>query len=74
MEERFELLTVKEFHEKMAGQYVDVYSLKWVKFELQKKYKNSIQFVSRIPKSDTPTINIRPHIMHFRRLVFSYTE
>ena len=21
-----------------------------------------------------PTINIRPHIMHFRRLVFSYTE
>ena len=21
-----------------------------------------------------PTINIRPHIMHFRRLAFSYTE
>ena len=21
-----------------------------------------------------PTINIRPHIIHFRRLVFSYTE
>ena len=27
-----------------------------------------------IPPQPWPTINIRPHIMHFRRLAFSYTE
>ena len=36
---------------------------------LNKEHKS----LCRLGKS-WPTINIRPHIMHFRRLVFSYTE
>ena len=52
LEESVQLFTVKEFQEKMENQFEEVYSQKQTKRELEKKYKDNIQFVGRSGKSD----------------------
>ena len=36
--------------------------------------RGEVNMVNFAEEASWPTINIRPHIMHFRRLAFSYTE
>ena len=38
------------------------------------KLKTDLAMNDSVLSEPRPTINMRPHIMHFRRLVFSYTE
>ena len=47
-----------------------------VRSEGESRIKGDTKELERSRRRDDPwpTINIRPHIMHFRRLVFSYTE
>ena len=52
LEESMELFTIKEFQEKMENTFEEVYSQKQTKRELEMKYKEDIQFVSRSGKSD----------------------
>ena len=51
-------------------------TLRYARFYIIPRIKGIINFCSLFPIRQVawPTINIRPHIMHFRRLVFSYTE